>query len=181
MITIDVARLGKDKTCILVWDNLDVIEVIELSKTRINEQKDVINELKAKYNIKNKQLVFDTDGVGGGLADSFAGCIEIVNNSKALMGENYQNLKTQLYYKLAEQINSGAIVVYANDDIKQRLTQELQVLKRENADQDGRIQMTSKDSVKKQIGRSPDIADALAFRMYTLIQPAPSFSYVRVK
>lgn len=181
VITIDVARLGKDKTCIVVWDGLDVIDVIELSKTRINEQKDIIKELKDKYQIKNKQLIFDTDGVGGGLADSFAGCVEIVNNSKALMGENYQNLKTQLYYKLADMINSGEIVVYANDDIKQRLTQELQVLKRENADQDGRIQMTSKDSVKKQIGRSPDISDALAFRMHMLIEPAPSFSYVRIK
>jgi hypothetical protein len=54
-------------------------------------------------------------------------------------------------------------------------------LKRENADQDGRIQMTSKDSVKKQIGRSPDLSDAMAFRMHMLIEPAPSFSYVRIK
>lgn len=181
VISIDVARLGKDKTCIMIWDGMDVIDIIELTKTRINEQKDIINELKEKYQLKNRQLVFDTDGVGGGLADSFPGCVEIVNNSRALMAENYQNLKTQLYYKLTEQINNNQITIYCNEDIKKRLTQELQVLKREDADQDGKIKMTNKDSVKKQIGRSPDISDAMAFRMHLIIEPQASFNYVRVK
>jgi len=180
-ITIDVARLGKDKTCILVWDDMTVIDVIELSKMRLNLQKEIIDELKVKYQIKNKQLIFDTDGVGGGLADNFPGCLEIVNNSKALMDENYQNLKTQLYFKLADKINSGEITIYCNADIQLRLTQELQVLKREKADQDGKIHMTPKDSVKKQIGRSPDISDSMAFRMLLVVEPQATFSYLRVR
>ncbi len=172
IISIDVARLGKDKTCILVFNGLDIIEVIELSKKRIDEQQIIINDLKQKYQVKtNKQLIFDTDGVGGGLADQFKGCVEIVNNSKAMNDENYQNLKTQLYYKLADKVNSDGIKIYrATDYIKLRLTQELQIIKRENADQDGKLQITSKDKIKQQIGRSPDISDALAFRMIKLLK-----------
>lgn len=170
--SIDVARLGKDKTCILVFDGLNIIEIIELSKKRLNEQQDIINELKDKYQVKtNKQLIFDTDGVGGGLADQFKGCVEIVNNSKAMNSENYQNLKTQLYYKLAEKVNAGEIRIYnASDDIKLRLSQELQIIKRKDADQDGKLKITNKDEVKQAIGRSPDISDALAYRMYLTLK-----------
>lgn len=171
VMSIDVARLGKDKTCIIVWDTLDIIEIKELTKLRLDEQKLVIDELMKKYSITNKELIFDTDGVGGGLADMYRGCVEIVNNSKPINDENYQNLKTQMYYKLAEQINGGFIKVYAvTPNQKLRIIQELQIIKREDADQDGKIKMTNKEQMKIQIGRSPDISDAMAFRMWFLLK-----------
>ena len=124
-----------------------------------------------KYKLNNTKIIFDVDGVGGGLADMFRGSVEIINNSKALNNENYQNLKTQLYYKLAENINADKIKIFIKDeDIKLRLIQELQIIKREGADQDGKIKMTSKDQMKVQIGRSPDIADALAYGMRNQLQ-----------
>lgn len=170
--SIDVARLGKDKTCIIVWDGMDVVEIKELSKTRLDEQAAIIRTMMYTYNIGNENLIIDTDGVGGGLADILSGSKEIVNNSRPLNDENYQNLKTQLYYKLAEQVNAGNIKFRVKDnDIQTRLTQELQILKREGADQDGKIKMTTKDSIKVQIGRSPDISDAMAFRMIYLLKP----------
>lgn len=175
IISIDVARLGKDKTCILVWDGLDVIDVIELSKKKLDEQAALIQALMYTYGIGNDKLIIDTDGVGGGLADMLPGSKEIVNNSRALHDENYQNLKTQLYYKLAEQVNTGKIKFkIKNQDLQTRLTQELQVLKREGVEQDGKIKMTNKDSVKQQINRSPDVSDAMAFRMIYLLTP-PAF------
>jgi hypothetical protein len=172
IISIDVARLGKDKTCIIIWDHLNIIEVKELSRKRLDEQANIIREIMTKYNItNNKQLIFDTDGVGGGLADMFNGCVEIVNNSRPVNEENYQNLKTQLYYKLSEQINLGNIKIYnVNGDQKTRILQELQIIKRENADQDGKIKMTNKEQIKIQIGRSPDLSDSMAFRMIKLLK-----------
>ena len=171
VFSIDVARLGKDKTCIIVWNEMNIVEVVEISKKHFDEQKTVINSLMYKYNIQNKDLIFDTDGVGGGLADMFRGCVEIVNNSKPLHDENYQNLKTQLYYKLAEQVNTGKIkIITVSPDVKLRLMQELQIIKREKADQDGKLKMTNKEQMKVQIGRSPDISDAMAFRMHKLVK-----------
>ncbi len=185
IFSIDVARLGKDKTCIIVWDELNIIEIKEISKLRMDEQKVIIQDMMKKYKVENRDLIFDTDGVGGGLADMFRGCVEIVNNSRALNDENYQNLKTQLYYKLAEQINSGQIKVKkVTANQKMRMIQELQIIKRESADQDGKIKMTNKEQMKVQIGRSPDISDAMAFRMHTLIKKRTgtdfSFSFIDI-
>lgn len=164
--SIDVARLGKDKTCILVWRGLKVIEMIEMSKQTGDIQTQEIKRIQIKYNIPNNNLVFDVDGVGGFLKDNFPGAKEVINNSKPLKGDNYQNLKTQLYFKMAEKINSGEICCsILNDEQQLRLTQELQLLKREKVDMDGKICMTTKEQVKHAIGRSPDISDALAYRM----------------
>lgn len=178
-MTIDVARLGKDKTIIMVWDGLDVVYIDEIGKTRLDDQANIIKDLMKKYGVKNESIIIDTDGVGGGLADILRGCTEIINNSKALNGENYQNLKTQLYYKLAEKINNDEIKIFSiNEEQKLKLTQELQVIKREDADQDGKIKMTSKDKIKALIGRSPDISDALAFRMIKEIGNKKKFNYL---
>lgn len=163
-ITCDPARLGKDKTVIMVWSGLNVIQIKELSKQRTNEVGDVIRELMTKYNVKVSNIAIDSDGVGGGVSDQFKGCTEIINNSKPLKGENYQNLKTQLYFKLIEKLSE--IKVLCDDNQEEKLTQELQVIKRTKVDQDGKISMSSKDEVKQMIGRSPDYSDCLAYRMY---------------
>ncbi len=163
-ITVDPARLGEDKTLIMVWSGLQVIQTRELSKLRTNEVGDVIRELQAKYNVKVSNIAIDSDGVGGGVSDQFKGCIEIINNSKPLKNENYQNLKTQLYFKLIEKLPE--IKVTCSDEQEEKLTQELQVVKRTKIDQDGKISMSSKDEIKQMIGRSPDYSDCLAYRMY---------------
>lgn len=176
-MTIDVARLGKDKTCIIIWDDLDVIEIVELSKLTFDKQKIHIDALKSKYNITNNNIAIDVDGVGGGLADLYPEAVSIINNSRALNDENYQNLKTQLYCKLAEHVNDNKIKVFnLTDDQERRLAQELQVIKREKADQDGKVSITPKDKIKQQIGRSPDISDAMAFRFYFFLK-STSFDY----
>ena len=163
-ITVDPARLGKDKTVIMVWSGLQVIQTIELSKQRTNEVGEKIKELQSKYNVKVSNIGIDSDGVGGGVSDQFKGCIEIINNSKPLKGENYQNLKTQLYFKLIEKLSD--IKVTCSDEQEEKLTQELQVIKRTKIDQDGKISMSSKDEIKQMIGRSPDYSDCLVYRMY---------------
>jgi phage terminase large subunit len=176
--SIDVARLGKDKTCILVWNGLNIIEIKELSKLTFDLQRDEIEKMRTKYNVSIKNMCFDTDGVGGGLADMFKGAVNIVNNGKAVNDDNYQNIKTQMYFKLADMINKGEIKIYGfNEDQKTRLIQELQVIKREHVDQDGKIRMTNKEGVKHLIGRSPDISDAMAYRMHFILKPKSKMSF----
>ncbi|MEO6302632.1 MAG: phage terminase large subunit, partial [Bacteroidia bacterium] len=53
VFTIDPARLGKDKTAILVWDDLNIIEIKELSKLRLDEQKIIIESMMKRYGITN--------------------------------------------------------------------------------------------------------------------------------
>ncbi len=170
VFSIDVAHLGNDKTAIFVWDGLNVLEIVELAKQTFPQQAAHIQTLQYKYSVSNDNIVIDLDGLSAGLYDLLPGCKGIHNGGKTIDGQDFQNLKTQLYFKLAELINLGQIKVRCDEDQAKRLTQELQVLKREKVDSDGKIQMTSKDVVKKMISRSPDLSDAMAFRMYWILQ-----------
>ena len=166
-ISCDVARKGKDKAVIIVWFGYKVIEIHTLDISLINEIVSLINSLKNKFKINNRSVVIDGDGVGGGVVDYLPGCVDFINNSKALKDENYQNLKTQCYFKLAEKINNKELEIFNWDlDVKSKLIQELQLIKRKNIDKDGKLQIMSKEEIKLMIGRSPDYSDALMMRMY---------------
>ena len=80
---------------------------------------------------------------------------------------------------LAEKINNGEICAsILTDDQQLKLTQELQIIVREKVDQDGKIFMTSKDEIKKQIGRSPDYSDSFAYRMVFEIKQTEETSFI---
>lgn len=165
-LSIDVARFGKDSTIVILWNEYDVVQLERWSGKSITDTYTKIKDIMNQWNIKMKNVVVDSDGVGGGLADMLIGCKHFINNGKAVGGENYQNIKTQCYYKMIELINDGRLSVYNySDEHKLLMEQELQILRRKNVDSDGKIQIISKDDVKKSIGRSPDIADSLAYRM----------------
>lgn len=165
-ISCDVARRGKDKAVIMVWSQFKIIEIHTFDISKINEIVDSIKNLKSKLRLSNRQIVIDGDGVGGGVVDYLPGCYDFVNNSKPLKNENYQNLKTQCYYKLAEKINLGEIEIFNyNIDIKDKLIQELQLVRKKNIDKDGKLQIISKEEIKEMIGRSPDYSDAMMMRM----------------
>lgn len=171
-ISCDVARKGKDKAVILVWNDMSIIELHEMNISLINEIVSLINTLKNKWSISNRSIVVDGDGVGGGVVDYLPGCIDFINNSKALNNENYQNLKTQCYYKLSELINNGSVSIF-NSTLEQKecIIQELLLLKRKNVDKDGKLQIISKEEIKNLIGRSPDYSDAIMMRMQFTLKP----------
>ena len=83
------------------------------------------------------------------------------------MPKNYQNLKTQCYYKLADLINKAQIGIECTDvNVKNNIIEELEQVRMKDADKDNKLQMIPKDTVKAIIGRSPDYSDALAMRCY---------------
>jgi hypothetical protein len=105
----DVARLGSDNFIIGLWDGLRLVKVKKFKKTRLDDAKKFIDNLRKEHRVPRSKIVVDEDGVGGGLVDFMRGVVGFVNNSKALKGENYANLKAQCYYKLAEVVNEREI------------------------------------------------------------------------
>lgn len=178
-ITADIARFGNDSTVIAVWYGLKA-ELFQYKKKSIQETADIIKQLQVKYSIPNSQTIADEDGVGGGVVDILK-CKGFVNNSRPLINpitmkdENYSNLKSQCYYKLAELINASKVYINCeNITIKEQIIQELEQIKQFNMDKDGKKQIMPKDKVKEVIGRSPDFSDTLMMRMY--FEYAPKFS-----
>lgn len=169
-ISADIARYGSDKMVVMVWKGFRVVEIYTLAKSSITETAQAIRDLSLKHKVPLSNIIADEDGVGGGVVD-ILGCKGFVNNSKAMPVEGvivqYQNLKTQCYFKLAEMIQAGEIFVNCNDgNVIDDLSKELEQVKRDKIDSDGKLQILSKEKVKELIGRSPDYSDALMMRMY---------------
>ena len=170
-ISADIARFGSDKMVICVWSGFRVIDLITLNKSSIVEIAQLIRELANKYKVTMSKIIIDEDGVGGGVVDMLRGCKGFINNSKPLLVENqivqYQNLKTQCYFKLAELIQGDQIYIKCQEQtIIDDITKELEMVKRDKIDSDGKLRIISKETVKQSIGRSPDYSDALMMRMY---------------
>lgn len=171
-ITADIARFGRDKTVIGVWDGFRLIKLIEYAKNKVTEAAERIRDLAEYYNVPMSNVVCDDDGVGGGVVD-ILGCEGFVNNSRPLENpetkepENYQNLKSQMYYSLAKLINESGLYIECGDgNIRDIIVQELEQVKQHDMDKDGKKKVLPKEEVKELLGRSPDYADMIMMRMW---------------
>ena len=165
-ISCDVARFGSDKTVIMYWEGLTVKKIKTLIKSAVNDVVGAIKILQQENQVALRNIIVDEDGVGGGVKD-YVRCQGFVNNARALKGENYQNIKTQCYYKLADLVNKGQIGINCVDiNIKNQIIEELEQVRTKDADKDNKLQILPKDTIKAILGRSPDYADALCMRMF---------------
>lgn len=165
-ISVDVARFGSDRSVAIVWVGLVALECFVYTKLSTVELSSEIKALIAKYGIHPSNVIVDSDGVGGGVADQIRGT-NFVNNSKALHNQNFSNLKSQCYVKLSELFKEGKISLNILDpSLIDDVTQELLAVKLKDIDKDNKVQVASKDDMKKILGRSPDLSDALMMRMY---------------
>lgn len=189
-ISADIARFGKDKTVIFVWEGLLVIEVHVLIKSSIPETVNAITMLMNKHQIPVSNVIVDDDGVGGGASD-YLMCTGFVNNSSPIVinrvdvtghlkPDNFDNLKSQCYYLLADKINKAEIsircdlesVYYDNENsVKYLLNQELENVRQKEVDDDRKKAVMPKDKIKELIGRSPDYSDAMMMRMFFELMP----------
>lgn len=87
---------------------------------------------------------------------------------------NYDMLKTQCYFKLAEYVNSWKIKISVNDsDFKEKLIEELDIIVEIGLEKDAKISIIKKDAIIQKLGRSPDYADMVMMRMFYELYNAP--------
>ena len=174
-ITCDVARFGSDSTVIGVWSGYRV-KVYRYSKKSIVEVAQIVRQLMAENSVPISNVLLDEDGVGGGAVDILA-CKGFVNNSSPLENpisrtkDNFDNLKSQCYFKLAEKINSDELFIDCPSNFKQMIVEELEQIKQKSVDNDAKKGIIPKDKVKQLIGRSPDFSDMLAMRTWFEFKP----------
>lgn len=181
-MTCDIAGRGSDCFRIGVWEGFVLVEDFEMPVSSGKQVVDKIREVKVRCGVPNSNLIYDADGVGGGVDGFFPGSKAFLNGGSPLNGENYENLKTQCYYKLAELINARQMWVKAKKtpDQVELITQELGQVKRRAMDADGKLKIIRKEEVKDNIGRSPDYADMLMMRcFFALKKPTPAISIIR--
>ena len=170
-LSADIARFGRDKTVIGIWSGFRLIKIITIDRNKVTEAADRIKLLCREFSIPIRNVIIDDDGVGGGVTDILSGSVGFVNNSKPIENsqsgeiENYKNLKSQCYFKLANQINCSNLYI-AENEYRDLIVQELEQVKQYNQDKDGKKQVLPKDKVKELIGRSPDFSDMIMMRMW---------------
>jgi len=163
-IVADIARYGSDRAIIAVWDGLILIQYLAFDISSTVTIQNAINALRVQNDIQLSNIIVDEDGIGGGVKDSL-NCKGFVNNSKPV-NSNYQNLKTECGYKLAEIVTSIWIKCELPDEEMELIKQELGMLKTYDSDKDGKLRILPKEKIKEVIGRSPDWLDVFIMRMF---------------
>lgn len=175
-ISCDVARFGKDKTVIGIWNGLLCEQIITIDKSDLTYIAQMLKKEASIRGIGMKQVVVDEDGVGGGVVDMLK-CQGFTANGSVVkvhgQTPNYANLKSQCAFKLAEMMNEGSIGIKETNTEKQRLIiEELEQLKQDRLEKDfTKLIIVGKDKMKEQLGRSPDYLDMLNMRMIFEIKP----------
>lgn len=161
-ISADIAF--KNDGCVLfVWEGYTVLDIIRLDKDE--NVLETIKNTAADYNVQTRNIAYDSDGVGQYINQYLKTAKAIINNAAPFKGENYKNLKTQLYFKLGELIRDGKIKISTNK-YKKELENELMIIRRKERDTtDAKMEINSKAEQKQILGHSPDYSDSMAYRM----------------
>ncbi len=182
-LTIDVARHGVDKTVFYLWKGWKLygVRIYAKQDTAITSEK--ARDICRDEGIPYSRSVADEDGIGGAVVDNNKGFRGFIANSAALPNitthgkDNYQSLKAQCGYKLAEKINKhemsinieyGQFISEVNgltEEVwKEQLIEELEQIKSKDVDKDQKLKLVPKDEVKEVLGRSPDFSDTALMR-----------------
>lgn len=172
-VSVDVARYGRDKTVVCLWDGLLLEKIWQISGKNTEEVSDFVRDLCGQWHVPLEHVVVDEDGVGGGVVDKLE-CVGFVNNSaprspygskvRSWLKRNYANLKTQCYCLFNEYARNGLVKVKVDGKEKESLIEELGFIRFKEIDNDQKLQLESKVDMKDRLGRSPDLADAMMFR-----------------
>src|SRR3990167_680323 len=172
-LTADIARLGKDKTVILLWDGFHVYGVHVYEKQTLDKTTQAIRDIAFKEKIPYSHIAVDEIGVGGGVSDNLPGTKGFIANSSPLPDgsediPNFANLKSQCAFKLALHVVEHRMSVNPDaltEKQKNEFIEEFEIIKDKDPDKEGKPRIQSKEEMKIELGRSPDFLDAAIIRM----------------
>lgn len=186
-ITCDIARLGGDKIVIIEWIGWRGV-VKYYTKQTLDVTTTCIQAAMHRNQTGNSNTLIDSDGMGGGPVDMLH-VKGFTNNARPISSpigqrddrgnvipENFDNLKSQCYFKLSERINrNGLYLECETEEIKQWIVEELEQVKQKALDSDMKKGVVPKDKIKELLGRSPDFADTIMMREYFELSPKIGF------
>jgi hypothetical protein len=159
----DASGVGADSDMYAVIDKFGMVDYIEKVEASTQQKAGIVSMLYDKYNIKYGNIDC-TGGYGNGVYDLSKDKnlpISGINFAqKAIDLDKYPNARTEIYLELAKAIKQG---FWVNDIVKEEmLAQALFINNR------GQGQLVPKDDVKKILGHSPDLCDAVALAVYAM-------------
>ena len=164
----DAAGLGADFNEIVVVDKCGMVDYKEMREADTFQIVDAISTYHGKFNIQN----MFADGTGGyskgpcDVAKDKGLDITGINFAqKAFDFNTYPNARTEMYLELAKAVKQG---FWVNDIVKEEmLAQSVTINGR------GLQALVPKEDVKKVLGHSPDLCDAVALAVYAMNHTDP--------
>jgi hypothetical protein len=192
-ITVDAARFGRDFCVIKVWIGWEVVFMVVMKLSDAHDIVKQIELLRAKFFVSKENTIVDQDGVGDGTVKlggytGFHGGAAALKDPDSRIKENYENLKTQCYYRFCQlRINTGQIRYSINNetclifdgssvngllttkikmgnvvkDVRDLIKADFKSVKRRERKNEGvdKICMITKEEQKNLLKRSPDFGD----------------------
>lgn len=169
-ISADLAMQGRDKFIAGYWSGFICNVAIDMAKSSGREIEIALKELKTINGVGNSNIVADSDGLGAYL-ESYIKNIKTFHGGKpAINKKEYDIIKSECGFKLAEFINKRAIKIICSPQQEENIKKELSIcLKRDNVDLDKK-KLIKKDKMKELLGYSPDYLDMLLMNMIFYIE-----------
>jgi len=167
----DVARYGSDRTVLCIRDKHAVRHVEWHLKKSTMDTAGRVKAVARDWAIRAENVAIDDTGVGGGVTDRLRELGMRVHGvnfaARAADPSRFANMRTEMYWNLRQALNpeleqarsgAGALAIpRSNADLCAEIS-----LPAYGYASAGQIKLESKDDIKRRLGRSPDLADALA-------------------
>lgn len=185
-ITADIAMQGSDLFVVYVWDDWTMLDISYMEKSDSSVIEHYLDFKMNLFNVPMSNLAYDSDGLGNFLRGKFKEAIPFNNGAAPIITPEiqkeideaarkgikkqipYANLKTQCSFILAEKFKNGVIsrlhTAKIDKKAEESIIQELGAIQSWKIDDEKRLFVMPKEEVKKEIGRSPDFADAFIMR-----------------
>ena len=153
----------RDHTVVALWLGGKCLRIWKNDNWKLYQTEQFIRDKMREYGIAPSRIAIDSNGVGLDLSQRLRGSIQFFPTGTPYNKEPYKNVKSQLWYKFSKMVNEGEIV-FADDTYMDQIIEELLAHKRTSYGKDQKMTVTSKELVRQEIGRSPDIGDCLVLR-----------------
>jgi len=190
-VTCDLADVGTDNVVMIAWNGFHVEDIRLISHSTPAQNADALKIFAAEHDVAYSHIIYDA--IRARYINDYIEEAIPFESYRAPMGMyalNYMKLKDECYGKLIYLIKNGGISFdegVANAVYKhQKLTEKI-LIKNEFADEASAIHWTDGTSGKKRLmtkkemnkilgrGRSMDIMDAIAMRMYPCLSLANGY------
>ncbi len=185
-VGVDVARFGDDRTVITPRVSAKAYEFRKYSKKNTMETAGNVLRCCREYmgrfpHLKSCMIKVDDTGVGGGVTDRLKEVVREeklpyrivpVNNGESASDEYYFNLGSQIWGRIKELLESNfSNNLQGKNDVQIELPHDEEMIKqlsvrKYHMTSKGKIQLESKEEMKKRGIGSPDTADSLTLAFY---------------
>lgn len=166
-IGVDVARFGDDRTVLFPRQGLASFSPVILRHQRTTDIAARVAQGMTKWGAE-MCFVDDTGHWGHGVIDNLIaagyGPVGIQFHGPAI-DPRYRNKRAEMWFAMAEWVKRGGSIPYIAEMVGELSAPTYCLV-------NGKLQLEDKDMIKKRIGRSPDLADALALTFAYPDQPA---------